>query len=152
VIDFGFSKDYYYVVGIVVALQKAQERDGYINEAAVAEISDEFGVSRCEVFSVATFYHQFTFSPKGKNVVAVCMGTACFVRGASAVVDEFLARLNAKVGETTEDGEWSVDCLRCVGACGLAPVLTINGKVYARVAAGDVKGILEEYGVKEAVK
>jgi NADH-quinone oxidoreductase subunit E/NADP-reducing hydrogenase subunit HndA len=144
--------------GVIESLHKAQGLFGYLPREVQTHIAERLKVPAAKVYGVVTFYSFFTETPKGKNKICICTGTACFVRGATAVVDEFLTRLNAKVGETTEDGEWSVDCLRCVGACGLAPVLTVNGKVYARVTASDVKNILAEYGVgdgrpeKEAVK
>jgi NADH-quinone oxidoreductase subunit E/NADP-reducing hydrogenase subunit HndA len=97
------------------------------------------------VYGVVTFYSFFSMLPKGKHPISICMGTACYVRGAEKVLDEFKRRLDVKVGETTPDGKFSLSCLRCVGACGLAPVVTIGERVYGRVSPEDVKGILDEY-------
>jgi len=135
--------------GVIESLHKAQDIFGYLPREVQTHIAQQLKVPAAKVYGVVTFYSFFTETPKGKYKVCVCTGTACFVRGANAVVDEFTQRLGCKVGGTTEDGEFSVDALRCVGACGLAPVVSVNGKVYARIQAADVKGILEEYGVTE---
>ena len=95
-----------------------------------------------------TFYSFFTMEPKGKHPISVCLGTACYVRGAEKVLEEFQKELEIKVGETTSDGLFSLDTLRCVGACGLAPVVTIGGKVYGRVTPEKVRDILQEYFIQ----
>jgi NADH-quinone oxidoreductase subunit E/NADP-reducing hydrogenase subunit HndA len=97
------------------------------------------------VYGVVTFYSFFTMLPKGKHPISVCTGTACYVRGAEKVLEEFKKSLNIQVGETSPDGKFSLSCLRCVGACGLAPVAMIGEKVYGRVAPENVKDILKEY-------
>ena len=100
---------------------------------------------------IVTFYSFFTMTPKGKYPISVCLGTACYARGAEKVLEEFQRQLEIKVGETTSDGLFSLDCLRCVGACGLAPVVTIAGKVYGRLTPEKVRDILSEYYLLEQV-
>jgi NADH:ubiquinone oxidoreductase subunit E len=136
--------------GVIASLHRAQSIFGFLPRGVQTHIAERLKVPAAKVYGVVTFYSFFTEVPKGKYKVCVCMGTACFVRGAGAVLGEFTARLNCKNGETTEDGEFSIDALRCVGACGLAPVVSVNGKVYGRVQASDVKSIIEEYQVKGA--
>ena len=105
----------------------------------------ELNIPSTEVYGVATFYSQFTLKPKGKNKIGVCLGTACYVRGSQAVLDEVCSVLGTKVGDTTEDGKFSIDATRCVGACGLAPVMMINDEVYGRLTADQVPEILAKY-------
>ena len=107
-------------------------------------IAMELGIPAAKVYGVVTFYSFFTMKPKGKYPISVCMGTACYVRGAEKVLDEFKRQLGIEVGETTADGLFSLDSLRCVGACGLAPVVMIGEKVYGRLQPIDVKKIIEE--------
>ncbi len=102
-------------------------------------------MSVAKVYGVVSFYSFFTMIPQGENPISVCMGTACYVRGAEQVLDEFKRQLKIEVGETTADGKFSINALRCVGACGLAPVVMIGEKVHGRVAPGDVKKIIMEY-------
>jgi NADH-quinone oxidoreductase subunit E/NADP-reducing hydrogenase subunit HndA len=108
-------------------------------------IASELKTSVAHVYGVVSFYSFFTMNPKGEHPVSICMGTACYVRGAEKVLDEFKRALNVKVGETTPDGKFSLSCLRCVGACGLAPVVMVGDKVYGRVAPDGVKDIIDEY-------
>ena len=100
------------------------------------------------MYGVVTFYTFFTMTPKGKHLISVCMGTACYVRGSEKLLEEFKRVLGIEVGETTPDGKFSLDCLRCVGACGLAPVVMIGEKVYGRLQPVDVKKIIEDHGGK----
>jgi len=102
-----------------------------------------------KVYGVVTFYSFFSMTPKGKIPISVCLGTACYVRGADKLLEEFKRVLNIEVGETTPDGKFSLDCLRCVGACGLAPVATIDDKVYGRLNPSDIRRIISEYEAKE---
>jgi NADH-quinone oxidoreductase subunit E/NADP-reducing hydrogenase subunit HndA len=102
-------------------------------------------VSEAKVYGVVSFYAFFTMKPKGKYKISVCTGTACYVRGVEKVIEELKDELNIEVGEVTPDGKFSLDCLRCVGACGLAPVMLIGEKVYGRVEASQVKEILAQY-------
>ncbi|MCT4645119.1 MAG: NAD(P)H-dependent oxidoreductase subunit E [Carboxylicivirga sp.] len=130
---------------LINALHAAQELFGYLPAEVQELVASEMNVSVAHVYGVVTFYSFFSMIPKGEHPISICMGTACYVRGAEKVLDEFKRHLDVKVGETTEDGKFSISCLRCVGACGLAPVVTVGEKVYGRVAAEDVKGILAEY-------
>ncbi len=130
---------------LINVLHAAQELFGYLPAEVQELVANELNVSVAHVYGVVTFYSFFSMIPKGEHPISICMGTACYVRGAEKVLDEFKRHLNVKVGETTGDGKFSISCLRCVGACGLAPVVTVGEKVYGRVAAEDVKGILEEY-------
>ena len=105
----------------------------------------ELAIPAAKVYGVVTFYSFFTMRPKGKYPISVCMGTACYVRGAEKVLDEFRRQLGIEVGETTADGLFSLDSLRCVGACGLAPVVTVGQKVFGRLTPSNVKEIVEEF-------
>lgn len=103
------------------------------------------GIPVSKVYGVVTFYSLFTMEPRGKYPISVCTGTACYVRGVEAVLSEFERQLGIKVGQTTPDGDFSLSCLRCVGACGLAPVAMVGEKIYGRLSVEDVKQILAEY-------
>jgi NADH:ubiquinone oxidoreductase subunit E len=127
---------------VVVALQYAQGAQGFISEDAVAVIADVFGQSRCAVYGTATFYHQFSFAPKGKNVVSVCMGTACFVCGAEAILKAVEGELGIKAGEVTKDRLFSIEHnTRCVGRCDAAPVVLVNDRMIEKAT---VKGVIDE--------
>ena len=130
---------------LIHVLHAAQSIFGYLPAEVQEVVANELNVSVAHVYGVVTFYSFFSMIPKGKHPISVCMGTACYVRGAEKVLDEFKRLLSVKVGETTPDGSFSVSCLRCVGACGLAPVVTVGEKVFGRVAPEDVKGIIAEY-------
>jgi len=130
---------------LINILHKTQEAFGYLPAEVQQVIAGELNISEAKVYGVVTFYAFFTMQPKGKHKISVCMGTACYVRGAEKIVDELKKELNIKVGEITPDGKFSLDCLRCVGACGLAPVMLIGDKVYGRIEPKEVKGILESY-------
>lgn len=130
---------------LIEVLHKAQGIFGYLPKEVQLFIGEKLDIPASKIFGVVTFYSYFTTKPRGKYVVNVCMGTACFVRGAGAVLDEFQKELGIKTGETTGDGKFTIEVLRCVGACGLAPVVTINDKVYGRVTPADVKKIISEY-------
>jgi len=130
---------------LINVLHAAQEMFGYLPAEVQELVANELNVSVAHVYGVVTFYSFFSMIPKGKHPISICMGTACYVRGAEKVLDEFKKHLDVKVGETTDDGKFSISCLRCVGACGLAPVVTVGERVYGRVAPEDVKGIIEEY-------
>ena len=130
---------------LINVLHKTQEAFGYLPKEVQSVIAKELNVSEASVYGVVTFYNFFTMKPKGKHKISVCMGTACYVRGADKVVDELKKELKINVGEVTSDGKFSLDCLRCVGACGLAPVMLIGDKVYGRVEPKEVKVILEGY-------
>lgn len=130
---------------LINALHAAQGLFGYLPAEVQELVASEMNVSVAHVYGVVTFYSFFSMTPKGEHPISICMGTACYVRGAEKVLDEFKRLLDVKVGETTPDGKFSLSCLRCVGACGLAPVVTVGEKVYGRIAPEDVKGILAEY-------
>ncbi|MDR0895639.1 MAG: NADH-quinone oxidoreductase subunit NuoE [Prevotellaceae bacterium] len=129
---------------LINILHEAQHLQGYLPEEMQRVIATQLGVPVSRVYGVVTFYTFFTMKPKGKYPISVCMGTACYVRGSEQLLDEFKRVLNIEVGETTPDGKFSLDCLRCVGACGLAPVVMIGEKVHGRLKAADVKKILAE--------
>ena len=126
-------------------LHAAQELLGYLPQVVQQVIAADLHIPVSRVYGVVTFYSFFTMEPKGKHPISVCLGTACYVRGAEKVLEEIQKELEIKVGETTSDGLFSLDTLRCVGACGLAPVVTIGGKVYGRVTPEKVRDILQEY-------
>ena len=127
---------------LVQVLQAAQEIYGYLPERVIDTIAQELGVSSETVYGVATFYSQFNFSPKGKYAISVCLGTACYVKGAGEIYDKLKEKLNVGDGETTADGKFSLDACRCMGACGLAPVMSINENVYGNLTADMLDGIL----------
>lgn len=130
---------------LINVLHKTQEAFGYLPAEVQEVIASELDISVAKVYGVVTFYSFFTMIPKGKYPISICTGTACYVRGAEKVLDEFKRVLDIKVGETTPDGKFSLNCLRCVGACGLAPVVLVGEKVYGRVSPDGVKAIIDEY-------
>lgn len=130
---------------LINVLHKTQEFFGYLPAEIQELIAKELHCSCAKVYGVVTFYSFFTMVPKGEHPISVCTGTACYVRGADKVVEEIEKELNIKVGETTPDGKFSLSCLRCVGACGLAPVMMIGERTYGRVAPEKVREILDEY-------
>jgi NADP-reducing hydrogenase subunit HndA len=130
---------------LINVLHKAQHLFGYLPAEVQEVIAHELNTSAAHVYGVVTFYSFFTMTPKGEHPISICMGTACYVRGAEKVLDEFKRILKVKVGETTPDGKFSLSCLRCVGACGLAPVVLVGEKVFGRVSPDGVKDILDEY-------
>ena len=130
---------------LINVLHKVQGALGYLSAETQEAVAKELKISSASVYGVVSFYSFFTMKPKGEHPIAICMGTACYVRGAEKVVNEFKNQLDVAVGETTEDGKFSLTCLRCVGACGLAPVVTVGEKVYGRVAPAGVEEILNEY-------
>jgi NADH:ubiquinone oxidoreductase subunit E len=130
---------------LIGVLYKAQEIFGYLPKDVQLFIARKLGITAAKVYGVATFYSYFTMEPRGKHVINVCMGTACFVKGADKILEEIKKELDIKDGNMSKDGLFTVDTLRCVGACGLAPVVMVDGKVYGRVKVEEVKGILDEY-------
>lgn len=129
---------------LINVLHKVQSKLGYLPAEVQELIARELNMSAAKIYGVVTFYSFFTMLPQGENPISVCMGTACYVRGAEQVLDEFKRQLKINVGETTVDGKFSLNALRCVGACGLAPVVMIGEKVHGRVAPTDVRKILSE--------
>ena len=117
---------------LIQILNDVQNYYGYIPEKAQKAISEYLNVPMAEVYGVITFYSRFTLKPKGKNHIAICLGTACFVKGSERILDRAKERLHIDVGETSKDGKYSLEATRCIGACGLAPVFTVNGEVYGK--------------------
>ena len=126
-------------------MQQAQEIYGYLPFEIQRKIADGMNVPLEKVYGVATFYAQFALSPKGQYAISVCLGTACYVKGAQEILDELSAQLGIAPEECTADGKYSLTACRCIGACGLAPVLTVNEDVYGKITAADVKVILAKY-------
>ena len=137
---------------LIAVLQKVQESIGYLSRESMDEVSRRMQIPSAKVTGVATFYHFFSFKPKGRHRITVCMGTACYVRGAARVLDRLKDLLGIGEGETTEDGLFSIEQARCIGACALAPVMLINERVYGNVVPANLEGILKEYGYKKASK
>lgn len=130
---------------LINILHKSQSVFGYLPAEVQEVIAEELNESVAKIYGVVTFYSFFTMQPKGKHPISVCLGTACYVRGAEKVLEEFEKQLNLEVGETSADGKFSLTCLRCIGACGLAPVAMVGDKTYGRLTPEDVKGIIDEY-------
>lgn len=130
---------------IMEVLQKTQGIFGFLPELSVKMISESLGMPESEIYGIITFYSQFTLTPKAKYNIDVCLGTACFVLGAQAVMDRILEKLGVEVGQMTSDGKWIVTSCRCLGCCGLAPAITINGEVYGKLKPEDVDKILDSY-------
>ena len=130
---------------VMTVMQKAQDIYGYLPIEVQEMIAEGMGVPLEKVYGVATFYAQFALSPKGEHNVSVCLGTACYVKGSGDILDKFKEKLRIDVGECTPDGKFSLEACRCLGACGLAPVLTVNGEVYGRLTTDDVDKILAKY-------
>ncbi len=130
---------------VMRSLQDAQEIFGHVPKDVQVHIAEGLGVSLSEVYGVATFYSQFALEPRGRFIVGVCMGTACYVRGAKAVLDKMVAETETPVGKTSKDGRFTIRDTRCLGACGLAPVIMINEDVYGRLAPEDIPGIVAKY-------
>ena len=126
-------------------LQQAQEIYGYLPIEVQKIVARETGASLEEIYGVVSFYSQFKLNPNGKYAIAVCLGTACYVKGAQELIDAIEKELGVKAGSTSSDGKYSLEATRCIGACGLAPVLTINGDVYGRLTAKEIPEILAKY-------
>jgi NADP-reducing hydrogenase subunit HndA len=137
---------------VIAVLQQIQNHFGYLPREAMDEVSQLMQIPAAKVTGIATFYHFFSFVPRGEHRVTICMGTACFVRGADKLMRRFEELLGVKEGQTTPDGKFSIECARCLGACALAPVVVVNEKVYGGVTPGDVEKILGEYGFKKPRK
>lgn len=130
---------------LMPVLHEAQNIYGYLPAEVQTVIAEELGVPLAEVYGVATFYSQFTLTPKGKHRISVCLGTACYVKGSDKILEAIEKELRITCGECTPDKKFSIDSCRCVGACGLAPVMIIDGEVYGKLTAKDVAGILDGY-------
>ena len=130
---------------LMQTMHKAQNLFGYLPIEVQKFISVKTGISMAEIYGVATFYSQFSLEPKGEYTISVCMGTACYVKGSQQIIDKIKEELNVEVGKTTEDGRYSLVATRCVGCCGLAPVMDINGDVFGKVEAKNIAEILKDY-------
>ncbi|MBS5569724.1 MAG: NAD(P)H-dependent oxidoreductase subunit E [Clostridiales bacterium] len=130
---------------LIHVLHEAQLIYGYLPIEVQKIIAEGMNIPLAEVYGVVTFYAQFSLKPKGEYKISVCLGTACYVKGADLVLDKLKESLDIQVGDCTEDGKFSLDACRCIGACGLAPVLTINNDVYGRLVPDDIPGILAKY-------
>ncbi len=134
---------------LMMILSDIQKEYGYIPLEVQKIVSDRTGISVAEIYGVVTFYSFFSLNPKGKYVIGCCLGTACYVKGAQQVIDKFSEILGIKPGETTEDGLFTLDALRCIGACAISPAIKVNGKVYPKVSVSAVADIIEEYKSQE---
>ncbi|MBQ8697275.1 MAG: NAD(P)H-dependent oxidoreductase subunit E [Clostridia bacterium] len=130
---------------LITILQKAQEIYGYLPVEVLRMIAEGMNTPIEEIYGVASFYSQFSLNPKGEINVAVCLGTACYVKGSGDIIEKFSEKLGVAVGATSPDGKYSIEATRCIGACGLAPVLTVNDTVYGRLTVKDVDDILAKY-------
>lgn len=130
---------------LIMILSDIQKEYGYVPLEVQEIVSAETGISVAEIYGVVTFYSFFSLEPKGKFVIGCCLGTACYVKGAQQILDQFCEILGILPGQTTEDALFTIDALRCIGACAAAPAVTINGKIYARVQVSDVPGIIAQY-------
>ena len=135
--------------GLMPALQEAQGIYGYLPYEVQKMLAEGLDVSMSEVYGVSTFYAQFSLVPKGKYIISVCLGTACYVKGADRVLTAIEEKLGIKSGECTPDRKFSIEACRCVGACGLAPVMTVNGEVYGKVTPEQAVKVIEKYMAKE---
>jgi len=130
---------------LIPVLHEAQEIYGYLPLSVQKTISEGLDIPLTEIYGVVTFYTQFSLQPKGRYKIQVCMGTACYVKGSSHILDKLQEKLGIHVGDCTEDGKFSLEACRCIGACGLAPVIMINDDVYGRLTPDDIEGILDKY-------
>ena len=130
---------------LMMILSDIQKEYGYIPLEVQELVSQKTGISVAEIYGVVTFYSFFSLKPKGKNVVGCCLGTACYVKGAQQIIDKFSEILGIKPGETSEDGLFTLDALRCIGACGIAPAVQINGQVYPKMSVDKVAPLIEQY-------
>ncbi len=130
---------------LIPILQEVQQEQGYLSRDAVVQIGRHLRLPASKIYGVATFYNQFRFQPQGRNHVQVCRGTACHVKGSAAILDAVKRELKVEPGQTTRDGEFSLEIVACIGACGLAPVICVNGEFHASVTTKSVGKILDSY-------
>lgn len=130
---------------LIPVLHEAQELYGYLPVDVQKKISEGLNIPLTEIYGVVTFYTQFSLKPKGRYKIQVCMGTACYVKGSGQILDKLKEKLGIHVGDCSEDGKFSLDACRCIGACGLAPVIMINDDVYGRLTPDEIEGIIEKY-------
>ncbi|SEQ11271.1 NADP-reducing hydrogenase subunit HndA [Lachnospiraceae bacterium RM5] len=134
---------------LMMILSDIQNEYGYIPLEVQEIVSEKTGISVAEIYGVVTFYSFFSLTPKGKYVIGCCLGTACYVKGAQQVIDKFAEILEIKPGGTTKDGLFTLDALRCIGACGIAPAVSINGKVYPKMTPAMVQDVIDQYKKEE---
>lgn len=130
---------------LMKALQKAQDIYGYLPEEVQIRIAETFDVPLEEIYGIATFYSQFNLNPRGQYKIGICLGTACYVKGSGDILEKFKTKLGILPGETTADRKFTLEATRCIGCCGLAPVLTVNDEVYGKVTPDDIDRILSKY-------
>ena len=135
---------------LMMILSDIQKEYGYIPLEVQELVSEKTGITVAEIYGVVTFYSFFSLKPKGKYVIGCCLGTACYVKGAQQVIDKFSEILHIKPGQTTADGMFTLDALRCIGACGIAPAVSINGEVYPKLDPKDCEKIIKKYRAKES--
>jgi len=134
---------------LMMILSDIQKEYGYVPVDVQEIVSEKTGISVAEIYGVVTFYSFFSLKPKGKYIIGCCLGTACYVKGAQQIIDKFSEILGIAPGETTKDGMFTIDALRCIGACGIAPAVTINGTVYPKMEVSQVQGVIDYYRSKE---
>jgi NADH-quinone oxidoreductase E subunit len=132
---------------LIPVLHEVQDTYGYLPKEVLEFVAEQLNLPMTEIYGVATFYSFFSLEPKGEHVIRVCLGTACYIKGAQSILDELCHELKVKVQGTTADNKYTLDATRCLGACGLAPVITIGEKVYGRLSKNDIPKILQEYAV-----
>ena len=130
---------------VIAIMQEVQKEYHYLPQEMLCYIAGELGMSEAKIYGVATFYSQFNLSPKGRYRISVCLGTACYVKGSGDIYNKLMEKLGIVGGECTPDGKFSLDACRCVGACGLAPVMMVNDEVYGRLTVDDIDDILAKY-------
>lgn len=135
--------------GLIPVLHAVQQLYGYLPEEVLQIISEKLDIPMTEIYGVASFYHFFSLEPKGEHIIRVCLGTACYVKGGQIILNRLSQELNVEVGKTSLDGKFTLEATRCLGACGLSPVITVDDKVYGKVTLEDVRRILDEYVKKE---
>jgi len=131
---------------LIPVLQDIQARFGYLSQEAVEQLEQQSDISANEIYGVATFYTQFRFTPPGEHTIQVCLGTACHVRGGHQILQEFQQRLGINPGQTTKDGKFDLQRVACLGCCALAPVVTVDGRVHARMSVKKIPSLLSQYG------
>lgn len=142
----GFIKEWKEKQGnLIMVLHKVQEHYGYIPRNIAFEVAELLDVPVAKIYGVITFYHLFKLNQPGRNQIAVCMGTACYLKGGEDLILELERQLGVGLNTVTRDGEFSVEAVRCIGCCGLAPVMTVNGEVFGNVKTSELKGILDRF-------
>ncbi len=135
---------------LIMILQAIQAQFNYLPRPVLAYLSEKIGIPLSRIYGVATFYSTFSLEPRGKNIINICLGTACHVRGAGKVLERIEDTLDVENGKTTSDGQFTLESVRCIGCCSLGPVVKINEDVYGRIGSEDLKEILDHYGETHA--